>query len=747
MAGGHIKPKVSSSGRITRTVLLLCNIILIAVAIAAAVLYSNVVNIQKNAMRIDAFTTTVESMKQVSENYFNTEQGYVNDWKAYIESQQMTEDEALDYLRTANSQPDRTAHIVDMQDLTARSTLNNGKDGEWVHCYEEFKEVNTNFGDLMLVKMQQIFDAADGKVYVLGKYRVGESQQTVVSVGTRVTLRLAEGGTKDYLLLRLIPVDYLQKSWIFPTEFPTAQIGLITKGGDYVVQSQAMRSTNFLEFIRAYNYADDYNKMYELEDRLLATESGTLFYKDSKGQDCIFYYSRFGDDSNIDILGYIPVADTQTDSVDWTIILLICGTLLVLAVVDGLYFLAINRELKRTVERAEQASEAKTQFLSSMSHDIRTPMNAVIGMTEIAKHHLDDPVYVRHCLDKVSMAGNHLLTLINDILDISKVESGKMTLNEAPFSLQEAVQEISAMVSQNAADKKLAFDVEIGDMPRDIVVADPLRLRQVLLNLLTNAVKYTDAGGHVHFAVTEQPVAARADQIRVQFIIADDGMGMSEEFQKTMYNSFSRATDSRINKIQGSGLGLAIARQMTDLMGGTIECISELGRGTTFVVTLQLPTADSLPQPTATRAEREEGEAGEFADMYLLAAEDNDLNWEIIHTMLEEYGIRSDRAENGEECLKRLHDPAAPQYDLVLMDVQMPVMDGREATRRLRADPDARLRDLPIVAMTADAFAEDVAACLEAGMDGHIAKPVDMKQVLSMLRCAKAGTLHVPPTS
>lgn len=227
-------------------------------------------------------------------------------------------------------------------------------------------------------------------------------------------------------------LDYLKKSWIFPTEFPTAQIGLITKGGDYVVQSQTMCSTNFLEFIRAYNYADDYNKMYELEDRLLATESRTLFYKDSKGQDCIFYYSRFGDDSNIDILGYIPVADTQTDSVDWTIILLICGTLLVLAVVDGLYFLAINRELKRT---AEQASEAKTQFLSSMSHDIRTPMNAVIGVTEIAKQHLDDPMYVRHCLDKVSMAGNHLLTLINDILDISKVESGKMTLNEAPFSL------------------------------------------------------------------------------------------------------------------------------------------------------------------------------------------------------------------------------------------------------------------------------------------------------------------------
>ncbi|WP_455500365.1 hybrid sensor histidine kinase/response regulator [Gemmiger sp.] len=694
-------------------------------------------------MKQDAFFTTVESMKQVSENYFYTEQGYVNDWKSYIESQHMTEEEALEFIRATNSQQDRAAHIVDLDDLSARSTYVSEKEGEWVHCYEDFQSVNTNFGNMMLEKMQRMYDNATDEVLVLGKYRVGETQQTVVSVGARVNLRQEDGTDKGYLLLRTIPVDYLQKSWVFPTEFPTAQIGLITKGGDYVVQSSAMRSTNFLEFIRAYNFEDDYNKMYELENYLLSTESGSLLYKDSKGQDCYFYFSRFGDDSDIDILGYIPIADTETDYTDWTIVVLICGTLALLAVIDGLYALSINRELKRTAEMAERASQAKTQFLSSMSHDIRTPMNAVIGMTEIAKHHVDDPKYVKHCLDKVSLAGNHLLTLINDILDISKVESGKMTLNNAPFSLRESLDEMTAIIRQNAEEKHIDFKMEMQNVTQDIVVADPLRLRQVLINLLTNAIKYTEEGGHVNFIVSEQPIPGRSDRVGLRFIVADDGMGMSEEFQKTMYASFSRATDSRINKIQGSGLGLAIASQMTELMGGTISCDSKPNVGTTFVVALELPTADKLPHKPATRAECEENDPGEFADLYILAAEDNDLNWEIIHTMLEEYGIRSDRAENGEQCIAMLHDASLPRYDVVLMDVQMPVMDGREATRRIRSDPSERLRNMPVVAMTADAFAEDVSACLEAGMDAHIAKPVDMKQVLRILRKVKEGTLHV----
>ena len=731
--GGH------RTSRVSRVMLFLCNVILIAGMIFSAVVYSRVIIQQRNNLKTDAFCTTVESMKQVSENYFITEKGYVNNWSTYIASQHMTEDEALEFIRTINTQPDRMAHIVDMDDLSARATYVRNNDG-WVHCYENFALSDTLGDKALLQKMQSMFEADADDVQVLGKYRVGETQQTVVSVGTRVTLRQADGGDKDYLLLRLIPVEYLQKSWVFPTEFPSAQIGLITREGEYVIQSSAMRSRSFLDFIRGYNFADDYNKIDEVAGQLQTTDSGLMRYKDSKGQDCYFYYSSFGEDADIDILGFIPVRDTETESIDWSIILLICGTLLLLVFIDGLHILSINRELQRTAELAEKANVAKTQFLSSMSHDIRTPMNAVIGMTEIAKQHLHEPDYVKDCLEKVSLAGNHLLTLINDILDISKIESGKMTLNPTPFSLRESVEEMTAIVRQSAEQGRLAFTVQVHDVSQDILVADPLRLRQILLNLLTNAVKYTEPGGHVRLDVSEKAIAGQTDRIKVQFIIADDGIGMSDEFQKTMYTSFSRATDSRINKIQGSGLGLAIAHEMTELMSGQIQCESALGKGTTFRVQFELPIAECLPAQPAPHNDADT--PGELAGMRVLAAEDNDLNWEIIHTMLEEYGIESDRAEDGQRCLDILHDPAVPHYDMVLMDVQMPVLDGREATRCLRADADPALRELPVVAMTADAFAEDIAACREAGMDGHISKPVDIKQMLHTLKQAREGTLH-----
>ena len=729
-----------SSSPVSRAALLLCNLVLIVGMIVAAVIYSRGITQQRYNIKKDAFCTAVESMKQVSENYFITEKGYVNNWSHYISTQHMTEDEALQFISTLNTQQDRVAHIVDMDDFSARTSLARDN-GDRIHCYEKWAESDTPADAALLQKMREIFRADQNDVRVLGKYRVGETQQTVVSVGARVTLRQADGSDKDYLLLRLIPVEYLQKSWVFPTEYPTAQIGLITREGEYVIQSGAMRSCSFLDFIRDYNFADDYSKSDEIAARLANTDSGLMEYKDSKGQDCYFYYSSFGEDTDIDILGFVPVADIEVETIDWTIIRLICGTLLLLVFIDGMHILSINRQLHHTAELAEKANTAKTQFLSSMSHDIRTPMNAVIGMTEIAKQHLNEPAYVKDCLDKVSLAGNHLLTLINDILDISKIESGRMTLDPVPFSLRESVDEMVAIVRQTAAENQLGFAVQIHDVTQDIIVADPLRLRQILLNLLGNAVKYTEPGGHVRFDVSEKAVPGRTDRTRLQFIIADDGIGMSEEFQKTMYTSFSRATDSRINKIQGSGLGLAIARQMTELMGGVIQCESALGRGTTFRVVFELPTASALPMQPALRTEAD-GTPGELAGMRVLAAEDNDLNWEIIHTMLEEYGIVSDRAENGQICLDILHDAAAPHYDIVLMDVQMPVMDGREATRRLRADPDPALRDLPIVAMTADAFAEDVAACREAGMDAHIAKPVDIKQVLRTLKLALDGTLH-----
>ena len=718
--------------------LIVCNVVLVLGVIAAAFIYSRTVQNAKNGMKLDNFCNTVESLKQVSASYLSTEKGYVDDWAAYISSQHMTADEALDFIRATNTHEDRAAHLVDMRDLSARSTvLRNGN--AWVHCYEDVLKQGAKTAQSFMLKMEQLFNAGQDEVLVLGKYRVGEIQRTVVSVGARVTIREADGSDRDYLLLRLIPVEYLQRTWVFPTEFPDAEISLIVSDGGYVVQSSSLRSSSFLEFIRGYNFQDNYNRVNTLAEQLRNNAAGLLQYKNSAGEECYFYYSRMGQDSDLCVLGYIPVRRLQTDSVDWSIVLLICGTLMVLMAVDGWYILSINRRLRQAVRTAEKANAAKTQFLSSMSHDIRTPMNAVIGMTEIATHHLDDPAFVKDCLGKVAVSGSHLLTLINDILDISKVESGKMTLNPCVFSLREAMEELCAMVRPGAEERDVAFELNMLDVRQDAVVGDPLRLRQVLINLLTNAVKYTEPGGHVTFEVSQQPLAD-AERVALRFVVSDDGVGMSEEFQKEMYDAFARETDSRVNRVQGSGLGLPIARQMMELMGGEIDCESAPGRGTRFTVTLEMRAGQARMAENAQLTA--DGENAEFAGLRALVAEDNDLNWEIIHILLGEHGVEADRAEDGRRCLERLNDPDAPKYDLVLMDVQMPEMDGREATRRMRASDRAYLRDLPVLAMTADAFAEDVYACMEAGMDGHVSKPVDMNQLIRYLKQVQSGTLR-----
>lgn len=265
-------------------------------------------------------------------------------------------------------------------------------------------------------------------------------------------------------------------------------------------------------------------------------------------------------------------------------------------------------------------------------------------------------------------------------------------------------------------------------------MGDKLRLNQVYLNLLNNAVKYTRSGGTVRLEVREETIPERPEEVMLVCVISDNGIGMSEDFQKTMYDSFSRASDSRINKIQGTGLGLAIVKRMVDRMEGTVECQSAEGKGTTFTVKIPLSIAKETDMPRWEDTPENGGGSGDLVGVHLLVAEDNDLNWEIIETVLTDQGIQCDRAENGRVCVEMLRAAPPKTYELVLMDIQMPEMNGLEATRVLRKSDRADLRTIPIVAMTADAFAEDVQNCLNAGMNAHLAKPVDVEKVLMTIR-------------
>lgn len=522
---------------------------------------------------------------------------------------------------------------------------------------------------------------------------------------------------------------------------------------------------------------------------------------------------------------------------------------------------AARYEAERSRLDAERANQAKSTFLTSMSHDIRTPMNAIVGMTTLAAKHLNNPEYVRNCLSKVTLASDHLLTLINDVLDINKIESGNLSLTPNVFSLADSIMNLANIGRHQLQEKEHRFEIRVHNIRQEYLFADELRINQVFINLLSNAVKYTPAGGRITIDVKEENIPGETGRIRLIYVIEDTGIGMSREFQNRMYDLFAMANKSA-RTVTGSGVGLSICKQLVDLMEGTIECESQEGRGTKFTVTLDLPIADKavdhlmLPPmkillvdddevflATAADTLRELGvspdcvssggqavrivrekhavhkdypliiidwqmpdmdgiettkqiraevgpevsiivisayapedirdaafaagangfinkpffrsnayqsisevmglnsEENEIAGdahqkvrgMHLLIAEDNDLNWEIVRELLAMYDITAVRAENGQKCVAMLEHAKPGEYDCILMDIQMPVMNGYDAARFIRSMERGDLRNIPIIAMTADAYTEDVMRCAQAGMNGHIPKPIDMEKLLDTL--------------
>ena len=386
-----------------------------------------------------------------------------------------------------------------------------------------------------------------------------------------------------------------------------------------------------------------------------------------------------------------------------------------------------NVALQLAVQRETKANLAKREFLFNMSHDIRTPMNAIIGFTALAQTHIDDRGQVEDYLKKISVSSQHLLSLINDVLDMSRIESGKVTLEAKPVHLPELVHELRDIVQAVVSEKDLSLTLDTVGVENEDVIADPLRLEQILINVLANAVKFTPDGGQISLWIVQKDTAP-AGYADFEFHIKDNGIGMSEEFQKHIFEQFARERTSTVSKIQGTGLGMAITKSLVDMMGGRITVKSEQGKGSEFTISLRFPIGEAKTEQTPPAAK-----ASASAGKKLLVVEDNELNLEIASTLLKEAGFEVDTAENGKVAVEKVEAASADRYDLILMDIQMPEMDGYEATRRIRALPDTKKAALPIVAMTANAFEDDRKNALRAGMNGHIAKPLDIQKLFQVL--------------
>ncbi|MBR3813813.1 MAG: transporter substrate-binding domain-containing protein [Spirochaetaceae bacterium] len=414
------------------------------------------------------------------------------------------------------------------------------------------------------------------------------------------------------------------------------------------------------------------------------------------------------------------------------------GSLLLIVVVIILVLLVRDsKHYKAALDAVENANRAKTIFLNNMSHDIRTPMNAIVNFTELAQSSVGNKEQTADYLSKISVSSKHLLSLINDVLDMSRIESEMISLAEETINIAALIEDLQTIIQPTVAEKRQNFSVDFSKIENQNIITDKLRLNQILLNILSNAIKFTNEGGSISLNVSEEEVKTENKQPQTsvyEFRIKDNGIGMSRDFQKIIFDSFTRERTSTVSGIQGTGLGMAITKKIVDMLGGTIQVQSEEGHGSEFIVRLPCKiSSEKTEQIDKSEPAKDALVQADFSGKRVLLAEDNEMNQMIAVANLENAGFAVEVANDGVEALEKVRTNPAGYYDVILMDIQMPKMDGYEAARRIRALPEPEKASVPIVAVTANTFGEDCEAALKAGMNKHLAKPYDIPQIIQTI--------------
>ena len=697
------------------------------------------------------------------------------------------------------------------------------------------------------------------------------ADEDIVLMGIPTKYRLDNGET-SIALVAGIPVSYVKEVLALDENDSMVYSHIIRRDGSFVIQSSDAYRENYFERIKALfeeiDGEDAEQYVQELEASMSMKSDYSKVIKVENERRHMFCTSLpYSEWYLVTVMPYGELSKVVGNLNELWALMAIASCVIVLCALFIVFFkyMKLTREqfaeLEKAREEAVSANKAKSEFLSNMSHDIRTPMNAIVGMSAIATANIDNVQQVQNCLKKITLSSKHLLGLINDVLDMSKIESGKMTLNMDQVSLREVMEGIVNIVQPQIKEKNQQFEVIINDIMTENVCCDSVRLNQILLNFLSNAIKFTPEGGKIQLSMEEEESSRGKDWVRIHLMVKDNGIGMSEEFSRKIFDSFTREDSARVQKIQGTGLGMAITKYIVDAMGGTIDVKSEHGKGTEFHVELELERAvvqeedmilpewnmlvvDDDEQLCRTTAEslkaigvhadwtldgetavlmtekrhrqhndyhiilldwklpgmngiktanvirkkmgddipillisaydwsdieeeargvgingfiskplfkstlyyglrkyagiseggeqNPEEESKDFEGRRILLAEDNDLNWEIAEELFGELNLTIDRAENGQVCVEIFEQSDPGYYDAILMDIRMPIMNGYEATEKIRSL--GRMdSDIPIIAMTADAFSEDIKHCLACGMNAHIAKPIDVQEAVRQL--------------
>ncbi|MBR0496743.1 MAG: response regulator [Treponema sp.] len=718
--------------------IIITNFLIVIFSIFFVVLYARKQSASMKAYNTENFMTMSIGMEKVTTNYLEGEQRLCDSWAACINSRKMNMNEAMSYLKVAQRIQNISAHIIRLDSFTGYSNKPKiDNPAEFTVSYQEidiFSSLNELLGQKDQIRVTRSYTNPMNGIQSIAFCDLLELRVDEADSANNKNLAASETSTsksksskfEKAVLMRVIPVETIASKWAFPSEkYSDAQISMIESKGNYILKGKSFKNSNFFEFYKSYNQInkEDFDNL-----KSKIHETGMFTMHNSKAENCLIVHIPVNTSFDWTLLTYIPLKDITKNNIDWPLVIVVSICLMILLAFDILVIMRFNRKLAATAKEADFANKAKTVFLSTMSHDIRTPMNAIIGLTTIAEKNIGDSKSVSDNLHKIKLASNHLLTLINDILDISKVEHGNISLSPVRFSISDLAENLENMVLPMIRQKNIDFRFNKNNITQKYLYADQLRINQVFINILSNAIKYTPDNGQVYVDLSEE-AGDKEGFIKLVYKVSDTGIGMSESFMEIMYEPFMRQTDSRINTIQGTGLGLAITKKMVDLMGGKIECQSKEGEGTTFTVTLELEVSE-----TEKNAASQEENDSDLTEMKILVVEDMDVNWEIISTLLEMCGIKCRRAENGKVAVDTLRDSQAGEFDVVFMDIQMPVMNGLEATREIRKLENPYTATIPIIAMTADAFSENVAECFDAGMNGHIAKPIDINNVVRELK-------------
>lgn len=662
------------------------------------------------------------------------------------------------HVSSALSQPFDRLEMIHCT-LSMVDELSSEKLSEMIACFEEANQI----AYLAFLDENGIVYEADGsylgttRIKMLGKLLSGQKHlisdnetiggNSFVLMGTAYDEPVPMGDTNICAAIIGLSHEELSSEIVLNSQYSSGYSSIIHQDGSYIVKNSAMPFSGLNIFsIISKNYTCSDKDILDLKTAISSGEPYAITAT-QKGDD-VFSFLFFSPIEETDwyIVNTMPgtfikasvekLQDSMAKMSILGIVMLIALIVIVLQNSSRLKLRKKQNELERAYELAEQANLAKTEFLSSMSHDIRTPMNAILGYSRLMKKELTDPRLLEY-QEKIEKSGNLLLSLINNVLDMSHIDSGKTEIREEYVRLSELAASIRDVFGTEAAKKDITLFYEI-KIEHDHVLADATKLNEIYMNIVSNAIKYTPAGGQVEAYMDELP-CDRPDYACIRVKVSDTGMGISEEFLPHLFDSFTRERNTTLGKVAGTGLGLSIVKKLVDLLGGTIEVESEPGKGSTFIVTLDFKIADEQHNATCGNAQNEDAKEVQLAGRRILLAEDNELNAEIAVAVLEEMGFAVEHAENGSDCVELLQKAEAGYYDLILMDIQMPVMNGYEAARAVRALSDEEKSRIPIIAMTANAFEEDKENALDAGMNGHLAKPIDLKALTEALSKALGG--------